>query len=709
MKAIKILLSQFSSPLIYVLVAASAVTWLIGDTLDALIIAAAVVLNTALGFFQEYKAERSLQALKKYLTPKAKVIREGKRQVIEASEVAAGDICVLEVGERVPADGVLIEAEKLVTNEAVLTGESLPVGKSKGAPVYMGTIISGGIGKMRVEKVGGETRFGQIAQTLKATREPATPLQKQLGRFSKKLTWMLGAICAAIFVLGLWRGDPLIDIFTTSVAIAVSAIPEGLAIALTVILAIGMQRILKRKALVRKLLAAETLGSVTVICCDKTGTLTEGRMQVVKALTDDEALLRKAAAWCNDQRDPLELAMLEWAGQESGQRLDALPFDHEKKFIATLHPGRLFVSGAPEVILAKCGLNRLPPEFAQEAKKGHRLVGFAYKNLKSKITHLESADVSQLTWLGALVFADPIRPGVKAVLERARDEGLKIKLVTGDYQETAEAVARELGIAKGDVFGRVDPQQKLKIVEELQAQGEVVAMMGDGVNDAPALKKADIGIVVAQASAVATETADMVLLDSNFATILTAVEQGRLIFANLIKVVLFLMADAFAEVIAVGGSLLLNLPLPLTAAQILWINLVNDSTPAFALALEAGDGRRVRRELLNRQTKISVAVASGLTGAIGLVLFYVFGSAVPVFTLIAVAPLGYSLVIGSVKNLFLLGSVGLGLLLQILVLYQPGLQLMFKTRGLTVTEWLAVLAAAVMITLGVKLTRHDRP
>ena len=730
----KILLSQFSSPLIYVLVAAGGVTAAIGDTIDALVIGAAVVLNTALGFFQEYKAERGLAALKKILTLKAKVIRDGQRQIIDAAEVVPGDTCILEVGERVPADGKLVEAGNLSFNEAILTGESLAVARRHGEAVYMGTIISGGIGKMRVEATGAETKFGQIAASLKETQEQSTPLQQQLAGFSKKLTGILGAICLGIFGLGLWRGDNFVEIFTTSVAVAVAAIPEGLVIALTVILSLGMQKILKRKALVRRLLAAETLGSVTVICCDKTGTLTEGKMKVVKALTDNEPLLRQAAVLCNDQRDPLEMPMLEWGREgirplksvkepvESSAaaeqellngflkqypRLTSIPFDHEKKYIATLHPGLLFVSGAPEVIMDRCQMIdvRFQKEIKAEAMKGHRLVGFAYKNLESKISHLISADISQLTWLGVLVYDDPIRSGVKEVLDRARSEGIKVKLITGDYKDTAEAVARQLGIAKEDVYSRIDPQEKLKIVRQLQEQGEVVAMTGDGVNDAPALKKADIGIVVADASAVATETADMVLLDSNFGTILAAVEEGRLIFSNLKKVLYYLMANAFAEVVVITGSLVMNLPLPLTAAQILWINLVNDSWPTFALAVDPSVIIKKRR-LFDRQTQVSVALVSASTGLLALALFYFYRSQSLAFSLIAVAPLVYSLGIGSLKNLWLWLAVIVGLGLQFLVLYQPGLQLVFKTAALGINEWSLVLGGSLLIMVIMKYARR---
>jgi Ca2+-transporting ATPase len=376
-----------------------------------------------------------------------------------------------------------------------------------------------------------------------------------------------------------------------------------------------------------------------------------------------------------------------------------------------LHPGLILVSGAPEVVWAKCqnADAKFQKLWESEAKKGHRIVGFAYKNLKSKISHLEPEHVSQLTWLGILVYDDPIRKGVKEVLEQARKEGIKIKLITGDYKETALAVGAQLGFKPSDVYSRVAPEEKLRIVKELQDKGEVVAMTGDGVNDAPALKKADIGIVVADASAVATETADMVLLDSNFATILAAVEEGRLIFANLVKVLYYLMAHAFAEVVVIAGSILLNLPLPMTAAQILWINLINDSWPTFALVLDPKDGHEGKRELFSPKTKLSVILISSLTGLMALVLFAVYRSQSLAFSMIAIAPLIFSFSIGSLKNLYLIGAAVIGFLLQILVLYVPAFQAIFHTRGLAFYEWGLVIGGSLLVVGVMELVkRYDR-
>mgnify|MGYP001559838205 CR=1 FL=1 len=642
---LRVLLFQFKSPLIYVLVIASGVTLVLGDVVNAAVIGAAVALNTILGFYQEIKAEKSLEALSKMLTPKAKVIRGGERQMIEASQVVAGDICILEIGERVPGDGEIIEADSLSLNEAVLTGESEAVKKHIGDEVFMGTTVSSGIARMRVKKTGPSTALGAIAESLIGIKEEPTPLQKQLARLAKKLAVMVGIICLAIFGAGLLAGKPLVEIFITAVALAVSAIPEGLAVALTVVLAIGMQRIFKRKALVRRLVVAETLGGVTVICVDKTGTLTEGKMTVIGALTTNEVLLRKAAVLCNDMRDPLETAMNDWARhapqqprgkpgkpnnrisessafaeQELVERLDTLPFDPKKKYIATLHQSQLdagqallLVSGAPEVILNKSGLSEKEKQewlekLITEAKKGHRLVGFAYKEINCR--KIKESEIENLKWLGCLVYEDPLRKGVKEALMEAKRAGIKVKVITGDYRHTAEAIMNKLSLQAEELkptqimegyeleklsseeldkrieevvlFCRTSPEQKLRIVEALQDNQEVVAMTGDGVNDAPAIKKADIGIVVEGASAVAQETADMVLLDSNFSTIIGAVEEGRNIFINLKKIVLYLMSDTFSEIILVIASVVLGLPLAITASQILWINLIVDFLPYFA-------------------------------------------------------------------------------------------------------------------------------
>jgi len=727
--SLEILLDQFKSPLIYILLLAMVITGgFLRDAKDTIIIGLAVGVNTLLGFIQERKANRSLEALSQFLQPKAKVKRDGQWREIEAKLIVPGDVVRLEIGVKVPADGRVIQDGSLSLNEAVLTGESMSVAKRVNDEIFMGTTVAAGIGEMVVVKTGQATRFGAIAANLKATKEEATPLQKQIGGLAKVMAWVVLVVSGAIMVIGRARGVSLTEIFPTGVALAVSAIPEGLAVSLTAILALGMQRILKRKALVRKLIAAETLGSVTVICADKTGTLTEGKMRVVKALTDDEPMLAKTAVLCNDMRDPLEIAMNEWAREHLGggrmdssevARLDSIPFGHEHKYIATLHPGLLLVSGAPEVILAKCEKPNFKLEaLSAEAKKSHRLVGFAYKQCHSAaVSH---KDIKNLTWLGVLVYEDPIRDGVREVLATAKKAGIGIKLITGDYKETAEAVAKQLGIELQAVYSRVTPQEKLKIVEELQRRGEVVAMTGDGVNDAPALKKADIGIVVSGASDVAKETADMVLLDNNFGTIVAAIEEGRMIQDNLKKVILYLLSDSFGEVIIVVLSIIVGTPLAITAGMILWINLISDGLPNLALTMEPKEdnlllrGPRRNQSLLSGEMKLMIGLISAVSAFLAFAAFWYYWhhpaygleqARSVAFSILGLNSLFYVWSVRSlsrpvwhdnfIKNPWLIAAVVIGLGLQLTALYTPLGRELLGTVALDINEWLVVIAASL--------------
>lgn len=759
----QLMLAQIKSPLIYVLLGAMVITGpILKDLEDTVIIGMAVVFNTILGFFQERKANRALEALAAVLTPKARVKRDGQWQEIEASQIVVGDLVRLEMGSKIPADGRVMKADALSCNEAVLTGESAAVEKFSGSntnsspsrsglkavasrtdlsKVFMGTVVASGIGEMIVEQTGSQTEFGRIAESLQETKEPATPLQRQINKLARVLTWIVVIVSLAVAGVGLSTGMGLQEIFPVAVALAVAAIPEGLAVALTVILAIGMQRILKQKALVRKLMAAETLGGVSVICCDKTGTLTEGKMRVVKALTDNEPLLRQAAAWCNDMRDPLEIAMMEWVRRDSDMvsqlhsytRLDSLPFDHKYNYIAVLHPGLLFVSGAPEEILKKCKMQSekrkiILKQFDKEAKLGHRLVGFAYKQCHS--VTVSRKDIQGLQWLGVLVYEDPVREGVKEALSRARKAGIKIKMITGDYQFTAEAVASKLGIDKKDVYSRIKPEQKLKIVEDLQAQGEVVAMTGDGVNDAPALKKADIGIVVAEASDVAKETADMVLLDNNFGTILMAVAEGRLIRDNLKKVMLYLLADSFGAIVIIVLSLLFRTPLAITAGMILWINLISDGFPNLALTVEPAEANLLLRKadkrknwLIDKQMLLLIGLISLASAATAFAAFWYYwrsGYGLGYAQTIAFALLGLNTLayVWSARNLhlplwkvkwnqnkWLIAAVLAGLGLQLTGLYSGFGQRLLGTVAIDWNEWLVIgLGSLLMIVIveGVK-------
>lgn len=627
---------QFKNPFVYVLLAAGVTTTIIGHISDSIIILFAVVINTILGFIQERRASHALEALKKMVHPQTRVIRDGKEQTIAIEEVVPGDVVVLDQGEKIPADGTVIEANRLFIDEAILTGESIPVEKEVDSKVKhkslvaMGTIVTAGKGMMRVTTTGENTQMGKIATSIQEPGED-TPLRKQLKTLSKQLSILVFSLTGLVFVIGLLTGRGTLEMFTTAVALSVSAIPEGLLVALTVVLAIGMQRILGQKGLVRNLVSAETLGGVTIICVDKTGTLTQGSMKVADFIGDKKALARQAVL-ANDMDDPIVIAAYEWARKviknhqslvKSHHRIDSLPFSSKDRFFASLNKNEkgstLYVNGAPEILLDwttldKSAKKKIMAQIDQLTSEGKRLLGMAKKPLSSTDQKLTQTDVkTDLDWVGILAFNDPIRPDVRGAFERTRLAGVGFLVITGDYPETAISIMGQLGIKvsadqvvtgkqlstmsvqklstalsheKIKLFARTTPDQKLKIVESLKKNGEVVAMMGDGVNDAPALKKSDIGIVVGEASDVAKETADLILLDSSFATIVEAIEEGRGIFDNIRKIILYLMSDAFEEIIAVLGTMILGFPLPIMAGQVLWINIISDGFPDLALTMD---------------------------------------------------------------------------------------------------------------------------
>ncbi|MBM3205437.1 HAD-IC family P-type ATPase [Candidatus Shapirobacteria bacterium] len=784
--SLKIFFNQFKSPLIYVLVLAGIVTLLIEHFTDSMVIFAAVVINTILGFYQEQKSQKSMVALRSLLTPVAKVIRDNRQQMMAAKELVPGDLVVLTIGVRVPADGILIESTDLTVDEAILTGESKPVDK-KAKPnlsatesalekqpglVFAGTTVLTGIGKMVITKTGMSTRLGKMGKIVMSLVEEKTPLQIQIGKIAQNLALVIAAIAILLFLLGKLVGYETLQIFTTSVAVAVAAVPEGLVVTLTVVLSLGMQRILKRKALVRQLLATETLGSVSVICADKTGTLTEGKMKVIGFKTADETTQTKnrlieAAVLCNDLRDPLELAMMAWAQRlmnkekllKAHPRLDEIPFNPQDKYIATLHPGIIFLSGAPEIILKKSKMTSSQikswqKKFEEYGQRGYRLVGFAYKNIRNQTkSKIQKAELNHFQWLGILLYEDPVREGVKAALKQCQLAGIKVKVITGDYLSTSLSVLRKLGLDDhqqalegqalqkmsfedlkkkvGEIvlFARTTPEQKLKIVQALKEQGEVVAMMGDGVNDAPALKQADIGIVVKTASDLSRETAEMVLLDSDFATIVHAVEEGRSIFETIKKVTLYLLSHSFIEIILISGSLLFRLPLPLTAAQILWINLFQDSFPAMALAFEPQEKDLMRQKPRSRQAPIidlqiktllllvaflspaflTILLVASLKGLLPFhfsqTLVFATLGVISMFVVLACRSLKRAFRYDLFKNPSLIGALGISLILLLMAIYWPPLQVLLKTQSLPLKEWAWIVLFGFLNLLAVELMK----
>ncbi|MFH1790016.1 MAG: HAD-IC family P-type ATPase [bacterium] len=821
-----LLLNQLRSPLVYVLLAAGAISIFLKHHTDAGVIFFVVSVNTFFGYWQEKKANSAIERLRDIIKDEARVMRDGNISLVKASDLVAGDIIMMQSGNKVPADARLIECHEFQTIESMLTGESAPVEKStelsdKGAPlaerssmVYMGTIVARGTAKAVVCGIGSKTEIGKISTLIGETKEQVTPLQLKLIKFSRQLTFLILTISLVIFIEGYFSGRDLVEMFLVVLALAVSAIPEGLLVAVTIILTLGMQFILKRKALVRRLTATETLGCTSVICTDKTGTLTEGVMRVSKIITADNEyeieknaelseseksrnLINKISILCSSAivenpdaelehikiiGDPTESALL-LASIQAGidkhetdrdyQKLDELPFDSEKKYMATLHShnreghNHIFVKGAPERIFEMCErvlvggkkaqLNKkkfeaLKKKYESMTAKGLRVLAFAYKT--GQFNHLQD-EIKGLVFLGFVALKDPLRADAKDTMKLCQQAGIRPIIITGDHKLTAKAIFMELGIkvdgniAEGkdldkwsddeldkkvkeiDIYARVEPKHKLRVISAWQRLGEVVAMTGDGINDAPAIKRADIGIAFGSGSDVAKETADIVLLDNSFGVIVSAVEQGRVIFENIRKVVLYLLADSFSEMILIAGSLILGLPLPILATQILWINLVGDGLPSIAMTLEPGeravmdDKPRSKNEpILNKEMKILIFVIGVITDLILLALFVVLLKMFTdidyirtiIFTALGIDSLLYVFSVRSLRysiftknpfsNKYLLAAVAVSVLAFIAVVYVPFLQGVFHTTNIGFMEWGVILALALFKIFLIETVKH---
>lgn len=776
--SLSIMISQLKSPLVYILLGAAFVTLFLHDYTDATVIGIAVFINTILGYVQEKRAGQALRALKELIHPEAKVIRDGAMQHIDVSNLVPGDLVILNQGDKVPGDGCLVHVNRLFITEALLTGESVPVSKNLEDTVCMGTVVSAGQGRFIVEKTGASTEIGKIATSLDEIDED-TPLRKQLVKFSRQLSLLVVGLTLTIFVIGLSLGVDIRVIFTTSVALAVSAIPEGLLVGLTVVLAIGMQRILSHKGLVRNLLSAETLGGVTTICVDKTGTLTQGKMQVVDVIGNEERL-KMQTVLANDLDDPVVIAAYEWGSkdrnyhEEDYERLDSIPFSSENKFFASLHKyneeqNLLLINGAPEILIERSTLlqaqkDQLYGQIEVLSGQGKRVLGFARKSVSKEMITLKIDDIDgDLMWEGMIAFSDPVRTDVADALSKTKNAGIKLVVITGDYSKTAVSIIKQIGITVSDddiilgtelekmseavlcerlfantnvkLFARTKPEQKLKIVQALKSHGEVVAMMGDGVNDAPALTAADIGIVVGEATDVAKESADLVLLDSSFKTIVLAIEEGRGIFDNLRKMILYLMCDAFVEILLVlgaiimGSTILLGLPLPITAAQILWVNLVSDGFPSLALTVDpkamdtmSRPPRQMNEFLVAGWMKKIILIVSVVGAILAFTLFYVtWHTTQDVFLArsVAFATVGTNslLYVFSIKGLqepfwrikmfnnrWLNWAVLAGIVLQLLPFTVPFLKNAFETKWLG-NYWFWVIGAAVLMYMLIELLK----
>ncbi|HET7910159.1 MAG TPA: cation-translocating P-type ATPase [Nitrospira sp.] len=823
---VKLFVSQFASVIIWVLLGAAAVSGLLEDWLDAAAIMAIVLLNGVLGFVQEYRAERTLAALRNMSVPTTRVVRHGTVKSIPARDVVPGDLLVLEAGDRIPADARLIYTASLQTQEASLTGESTPVLKDAHAAlpataplanrmnmVFMGTVAVSGKSRAVVVGTGPKTQLGRIAGMIQQATEAEqveTPLQRRLEQFGYRLIWLALGVVAMVFGLGYWRGEPLLGMFLTSVSLAVAAVPEGLPAVVTITLALGVTRMAKRHALIRRLPAVETLGSATVICTDKTGTLTKNEMTVTKLYAGDAAFdtngetarlssqapgiehLLTAVVLCNGAAlsaergawqvigDPTEGALLVFAArlgmtkarlEQRAPFEDEIPFDAERKMMTVIRRtpagSMAYVKGAPDVVVPRCTRRMTldgAVEILSERHREHilatnrslagqalRILAVAHRPLDQPREGSRAATVEQeLVFLGLIAMKDPVRPEAVHAVRLCREAGITTVMITGDHKDTAAAIARELGLLDGEgsalsadeidgltddqlaetvqnvsVFARVSAEHKLRIVRAWKRRGAIVAMTGDGVNDAPAIKAADIGVAMGiTGTDVTKEAADMVVTDDNFASIAAAVEEGRAVFENIRKTVHFLLSCNFSEVLVMLYSVLMGLPLPLLPIHILWMNLVTDGIPALALAVDpkAPDlmKRRPRRpdaQLLGGKRLVAIGVEGLMLSVIvlGTFVYSLYGwqqtveeARTVAFTVMVVAQLVHAFncrserlslfQVGLLTNRALLWAVLLSLAMQLAVLSLLPARPIFKVAPLPIENW-ELMAAMVVLPL----------
>lgn len=823
---------QLKEVLVLILIGAAFISGILGEWEDTIVILIIVVLNAALGVFQEHKAEAALKALKNMTKAFVKVRRNGRVIQTEVENLVPGDVILLDAGDSVPADGRMIEAASLRINEAALTGESVPAEKELGTlaakdiplgdqknMVFMGTTVTGGRGLAVVTATGMHTELGRIAQMLQETPPDPTPLQRQLTKLGKILGIAAGVIVIVVFLTGLLRGEAILEMLMTAIALAVAAIPEGLPSVVTIVLALGVTRMSHRRAIIRKLPAVETLGVATYICTDKTGTLTKNEMTVTGLYVNDshykitgggyqpegefydsgnkkiiplkekimelmllggclnsDARLETGEQSCKVIGDPTEGALIvaarkagliKEAVEKKYTRIEEIPFDSARKMMTTFHrmDGEIlsFTKGAPDILLNSCidvisndKLEALGPQKHQAladvnsrlASKGQRVLALAMRKWK-ELPHNPSPENAEtkLTFIGFFAIQDPPRDEAKEAVAVSRSAGIKTVMITGDHQDTALAIAKELDIwREGDyiftgleleemskeklmdsvsattVYARVSPEHKLRIVEALKEKGEVVAMTGDGVNDAPALKRADIGAAMGiTGTEVAKEASDMVLMDDNFATIISAVEEGRTIYNNIRKSIQYLLSCNTGEIVAIFSSILLGLGSPLTPIQILWLNLVTDGPPALALGLEPPE-KGVMKKQPRRQSEGIFAGGVGrdiliLGAVIGLLSLGGYWIALKLgrsleeahtmaFVTMALSQLFHSFNVRSLdQSLFKIGLTSnrslllafiFSVAMQLIVIFVPFLREVFETALLSSVDWLIVIGLSLI-------------
>ena len=830
---LKILLHQFTSPLIYILLIATIVTLLLGEYIDTGVIMAVVILNAVIGYLQESKAEESVRALKLFLVAKARVIRNGREKEISGIDLVPGDVVLLASGARVPADLRLFHTLELRIDEAMLTGESLPVEKSTAEitednltpadqlnMAFMGTAVVNGRAKGVVTATAGTTVLGAIAGEVKDIGLVKAPIQEKIDRFAKIIGLIVMAASLTLFAVGLLMGESVKEMFMVAVAAAVATIPEGLPIVVTIAMAVGVSRMAKHNAIVRKLPAVETLGSTTIICSDKTGTLTRNEMTVTRLFDGKQVfdvsgigyrpegevvarvggntgdnreameLLLRIGMLCNESNvfeeegkfkvdgDPTEGALIVSAlkggldlekDQENFELITMIPFESERGFMGTLHrrdgKNLIFVKGAPERVVEMCGddasvkeeMLRVAGTFAAE---GMRVLGFAWKEAPAEMDELNHHHVSDgLTLAGLQGMIDPPRPEVIQAVAGCKRAGIRVVMITGDHSVTAQAIARELGIVDegataltgrelepmGDdelfdrvkdvsVYARVSPQHKLRITRQLLKHGDIVAMTGDGVNDAPALKAAHIGIAMGiTGTDVAKEASDMVLTDDNFASIFSAVKEGRIVFDNLRKVTFFLIPTGVASIISIIVTMILGVPIPYIPAQLLWINLVTNGLQDVSLAFEPGEKGIIDRPprdpqegimsrlLVERTILVGLVISAGVvwnywsalqegaslegarTMAVTTMVFFQFFQAwnsrsehESIFRM------------NLLSNPFLFYSLIAAFVAQLAFIYAPPLQWIFRTESITAADWLRIVLVSSTVILVVEIDKWLR-
>ena len=776
-------IGQFKDFLIILLVVAAAAAAVIGDITDAVVILIVVILNAVVGFIQENRAENAMEQLKNMTSTEAVVIRDGEQKKVAASELTIGDVVVLEEGDNIPADLRLLKSYDLLINESALTGESKPSNKDETSLsenktnnlAFMDTYVSSGRARGVVVEIGMNTAIGNIAEIIQGDEEK-TPLQDRIHSLGKLMGLIALIVCTGIFGLQFFKGVPLVSNFLTAVSLAVAAVPEGLPAIMTLTLALGMQKMAKSNAVVRKLLAVETLGSCTTICTDKTGTLTENKMIVRQTRITAPEMVFKISALCNNSSiyngkvigDPTDAAMLIYAEEndymreeleKKHKRIFEIPLDSERKRMSTVNQFNgeryLLTKGAPEIIIEQCKMiedqgkfNEITEDIRRKVledlknmtSESLRVLALAYKKLGPEEGYENKETLeSDLIYVGLVGMMDPPRKEAKEAVELCEKAGIKVVMITGDNKDTATAIASEIGILKGgkvltgqdldkiddnkfkeivqdvSVYARVFPEQKVRIVEALKSRGQVVAMTGDGVNDAPALKKAAIGVAMGSGTDVAKESSDMILQDDNFATIVEAVKEGRTIFDNIKRFVKFQLSTNIGAILTIISASLMSLPIPFNPIQILWINIIMDGPPAQSLGVEPSEANVMERQpskgnIIPKRNLIKIVIA-GVVMSIGTLLLYYYeltsGAkiisattvAFTVFVMYQIFNVFNCKAKGMVTNKTLIIAVVLSFVLQLGVIYLPYLQHIFRTTSISILDWVLILIVASSIFL----------